>query len=391
MNETTTMERPADTSRGMPFESVVQRLKAEQKNRLDVVLNTRRHVSVDTAADDGVALVVEAPEVGLQHRRFGITDHAHTQIAQHAGIPVRYYRRMLDEQPGLLTANVHTWWNEKPTERLARMLDVPPRDEYVASVLGEPRLRGWLSDQYRVLDNYDFMLAALEAAREFGATVHSAHVDDNRLYIKVLTPQERAIEQGDVVRQGAVFSNSEVGDGALQVQVYVYRLVCQNGLVAPAKYRQVHLGGGKDVGVLSRDTIAKEAEAVMGKVRDWTRYALEPSNLEDIVARFQTAKREGVDVPARHAVANVVRTAGLSNREADSVLEHYLRGNDDSQFGVVNAVTRTADAVGSTSYARRTELEELGGTLLDMAGEKMGRLLRRPISEKAVDAAFSTN
>lgn len=46
-----------------------------------------------------------------------------------------------------------------------------------------------------------------------------------------------------------------------------------------------------------------------------------------------------------------------------SILRHFIMGNDFSHFGLVNAVTRSSQDV--ADYNRATELERIGGTLLD--------------------------
>jgi len=54
----------------------------------------------------------------------------------------------------------------------------------------------------------------------------------------------------------------------------------------------------------------------------------------------------------------------LNQDEQDNVLTHLIRGADLSQYGLVNAITRTSQDV--ASYDRATELERLGGTVLEL-------------------------
>ena len=53
----------------------------------------------------------------------------------------------------------------------------------------------------------------------------------------------------------------------------------------------------------------------------------------------------------------------LNKLERASVLRHFIMGNDFSHYGLVNAVTRSSQDI--PDYNRATELERLGGTLLD--------------------------
>ena len=53
----------------------------------------------------------------------------------------------------------------------------------------------------------------------------------------------------------------------------------------------------------------------------------------------------------------------LNKNERASILRHFIMGNDFSQYGLVNAITRSSQDV--ADYNRATELERIGGTLLD--------------------------
>jgi hypothetical protein len=82
-------------------------------------------------------------------------------------------------------------------------------------------------------------------------------------------------------------------------------------------------------------------------------------------------------VADRHGGMEVVSTEVTENRlyiktvfpmlrqdEKSSVLRHLIEGGDLSRFGLMNAVTRTAEDV--ASYDRATELEALGGAVVDL-------------------------
>lgn len=414
MNETATMEREVEEidateeetttlPEGQEFGAVVKRLEAERSNRMDLVLNTQRNAALDVDAS-GVRIDVMAEEAGVDGK-FDITDHAHSQIAQHAGIPLAYYRRMLSDQPELLKRNVETWWRQEPSMRMARIL--APRDG-ASKIIGGARMRGWMSNGYRVLDNFDFAVAALDAAEEFGAQAMRSHVDDNRLHIKLLVPGtvELPVRRAGTtatglhayhLRFGVVLSNSEVGAGALSVRCFMSQWECTNDSIfssfgdgEEAGLRAVHAGSRKSEGILSPATIQKEAEVVMDKVRDWTRFALNPANQENILARIAATTAVPVDAPARLAVANVVGASGMSNAEAHAVLERYLRGNDDTQWGLAAAVTNAAHST-PKSYGKRVELETFGGRMLEMEAAQFAALVQKPMSDKQVAKLFGEN
>lgn len=52
-----------------------------------------------------------------------IGDYAHRQIGAYLNIPAKYYSRMLDEYPKLLTENVNGWFSRADAQRMLRVLD----------------------------------------------------------------------------------------------------------------------------------------------------------------------------------------------------------------------------------------------------------------------------
>jgi len=58
----------------------------------------------------------------------------------------------------------------------------------------------------------------------------------------------------------------------------------------------------------------------------------------------------------------------LTESEGDSILQHLIRGGDLSQYGLMNAVTRTAED--AASYDRATELEAMGQRVVDLAANE---------------------
>ena len=64
------------------------------------------------------------------------------------------------------------------------------------------------------------------------------------------------------------------------------------------------------------------------------------------------------------AVEVLAKKVGLTKGESSDVLRHLIQGGDLSQYGLYNAVTRTAeDAV---SYDRATDIEGLGQKVIDL-------------------------
>lgn len=380
------------------FSTVVAKMQAEQKLRADAILNTRDHVELEI-----VQTVGGEPDV---HARFhtpdletlngisaSITPFAHRQIAERNNIPFPYYQRMLADQPELLLRNVHTWWRSEPEMRMARTIRPVDLADGQATI-GPTTLRGWLSDRFRVLDNLPFCVTVLQQAEEAGATIQAAHLDEERFYLKLVSPRlEAKIDRGrhdpvdDVLQAGIIVRNSEVGDGRVSVRPYVYRLVCTNGMIAMKEYAQVHLGSRNQLGLLSAEAIEADARAVWLQVRDYVKHAFNPDTLKETVEMFERADKVRIQAKATDAVANVVQHFDLAASEAQGILERYLRGNEDTMFGLVNAVTQYAHE--GPDFRRQVELEEIGGRLLATAPTDFTALVNRTVGDRELAKMFA--
>lgn len=78
--------------------------------------------------------------------------------------------------------------------------------------------------------------------------------------------------------------------------------------------------------------------------------------------------KQTVDNPIEGDPIDVVdktqRKFKLNEEEKNGVMQHLLRGNDLSQWGLANAVTRTAED--APSYDRATELEAVGWDVVEL-------------------------
>ena len=221
-------------------------LQRQRRNRQDFLADTRTLEVETNSYGSTLHLSLEGKTYG-----FGIGELAHQQIAARLNIPFRYYQKMQNEAPDLLDRNVNTWLEQKPERRMIRVLD--------------GKVRAFLSDRYRRLDNLELCAAVLPVIQEMqGAQIESCEVTPTHLYLKVVNRRVKAeVRVGDVVQAGFVVSNSEVGLGSLRVEPLVFRLVCKNGLIckdlAQKKYhvgRQVNASDDSAYELYSEATLA---------------------------------------------------------------------------------------------------------------------------------------
>ena len=378
-------------NQSMSLSSVVERLGAERDSREDVVLNTRDHLTM-TPTEDGTDVeigfnrsILEPGDFDQAQRLAGTTmpatRWAHSQIASKVGIPAKYYNRMRTEAPDLLADNVSHWWRNQPENRMVRAVGVN----------GDSRIRAFLATRFQILDNLDFVTRVFTAAEEFDAQARNCHITDDRLYVQLLTPRtaELPSRAGDVVQQGITIRNSEVGDGRVVVQPWLLRLVCTNGMLSTKQFRRTHLGAKQEMGMLSESTIAKQADATWSEVTDWVKYSLDPAHFDEMVSTLDRAARTDVISTPRDATANIARDFNLSKSEGMAVLERYLVNQDQTQYGMAQAVTHVAHETAAVgTFQRRVELESIGGDIVDVNPITFTQRITRAVTAKEMEKSL---
>ena len=344
---------------------LAQELERQMKNRYDVVVSTDRLCALKDENDNiKMDVAFYDTDSNLVHKTHGLTDWAHIQISDKCGIPMRYYRRMMDEgQIDLLSHNINTWIPSKE-KRMVRVLD--------------NKVRALLSDGYQPIDNHDVLFTALEEIKKLReqsgmfVDVKSAKVTDRRMYLKFTSPDlsDEIIKfrkgNTEPVQGGVVISNSEVGCGAFSVQPFINVLVCQNGLISQRILRRVHIGKKKEIGVInwSDKTRELESELLLNQVRDMIQQTFDKQVFHSWVDEINGIAQ--VEVPKPEiAIDNVISHFKLPKSKKDSLLSEFT-GNapntGNTQWGVAMAVTRLAQE--EESYDERINLEEIGAKIL---------------------------
>jgi hypothetical protein len=343
---------------GRTLRDLATELQRQVSTKKDLIADTRQ---LRLVATDSVALATIG-ENGKIDEQFGVTRHAHRQIGDRLGIPGKYMDRMREEAPQLMADNVNHWFQEAPERRLVRTLD------------GD--VRAFLSDRYHRIDNFDVAETVLPVLSEIpDLRVVSCEVTESRMYLKAVTPRIAGeVTKGDEVQAGVMITNSEIGRGSLSVTPLVYRLVCLNGMILPdSRYRKYHVGARADESealyeLLSDETREADDRAIMLKVRDVVRGAMDEAVFKKTVGRLRLAKANRITGNPAAAIEVLTTAVGLNQEEQGGVLRHLIEGADLSRYGVLNAVTRASQDV--ESYDRATELETVGGRVLELGPEE---------------------
>lgn len=329
----------------------------QRELKKDILVNTQcLEYSVDDAIQQMSVIDRERDQQLLQ---MPVNDIAHRQLGTYLDIPAKYYDTMRKENPELLAVNINSWLQRrKSQQRMIRLMD--------------GRMRAFLSNSYRKMDNDMILYTVLPILEELGldAQVESCEVTERKMYIKVVNKRIQAeVAPNDIVNSGVVISNSEIGMGSVTVQPLIYRLVCLNGMVVNDAVTRTHHKGARmvsnnDLTFFKEDTLAAQAEALRLEIRDSVEDAISQVTVDRVAQRYRLAQKTEItgNIPALVTVA--AQDFKLTQDERDGVLEHLYQGNDYTLYGFSNAITRMSQNV--DDYDRATELESVGYDVLTM-------------------------
>lgn len=363
------------TTRNASLRDLASLLQHQQANKLDVVVPARDMrmtgglLEIDGIGEPAITLDGVTPATG----RFTPTATCDGGIADKLGIPVRYLRRMREEDRlDLLDRNVNTWLDAEPNERyLARTL----RGRQGGTGIG----RALLSEKYKITDNLDVLMSVLTGIKAAGVEVNIARCDltETRMYVKVTAPEIAAHapvllgnytspftrargSDNPVVFAGFIVTNSEVGHGAFKIIPRLEVQICDNGVtIERDAHKEDHLGARLDDGVVrwSQDTRHAMAELAGKQARDAVGEFLNPAYLQAKITEIET----DAGVPVQEAKATlefVSKQLRFTTEEQNTILDHFIDGGDRTSGGVLHAVTSAAQTLDDADQA--FELERQG-------------------------------
>jgi hypothetical protein len=298
-------------------------------------------------------------------------------IADKLGIPAAYLRRLREQRPGLYDANVNGWLDGDDRKFLIRCL---------RGDSGGGAARAFLSDGYKIIDNLDVLLAALDGVRNSGVPVQVDGCDltERRMYVRVVCEEVRALApallagyrspftgasgaENPVVSAGFVITNSETGCGAFSLVPRLVVQVCRNGMtITRDAMRAVHLGERLDEGMVtwSGNTRDKTLALITAKTTDAVGMFLDRGYVEAALRVIERdAGHELADPP--EAVRAVSARLRFTEAQQNDILTHFIRGGDVTAGGIMHAVTSVAQTLPDAEAAH--EMESQGLRALEIA------------------------
>jgi hypothetical protein len=339
----------------------------------------------DYVADTAVVTMTRDKDPALvldQSGTYDLTPVSHSQIAEHVKIPKPYYDRMREEDPDLLATNVERWFRKYPAPRMVRTLD--------------GRARAFLSNSYRPLDHVDLVTAVMPVLAERKLNIMSCEITDTRLYLKAVdeklfrdVPVGYRMGDGshkifDTCAPAVIISNSEIGFGRLVIETGVYTRACTNlAMFGDGGMRRTHVGqkhkllensGIENIdAILSERTKAQSDKALWMQVHDIIGAAFDETKMATRIEKLSEAGERRIEAQNLNKVVEVTGDRFAFNEdEKSNVLKFLIEGGNLSQYGLHSAITRSAQEV--DDYDRATELERVGGKVIELAPTEWERL-----------------
>jgi hypothetical protein len=314
------------------------------------------HYDEETKKFGGTQLVMQ----NGKRVEFEVNELFHQQLGDKYRIPNAFYDEQLKDDPELICHVVNRIMHRESEQRMIRTLD--------------GKARAFLSRKYRPLDSQDMLEAVMPALAEMKMEVKSAEITEKRLYLKaIFTNLQADVVPGDAVQGGIVISNSEVGAGSFKVEPFTWRLVCKNGLISEHALRKYHVGrarGGDEEDtvyeLLGDEARSADDRALFLKVRDLVKYSVKPEIFATQVDRFREATTLKITGNIPVVVEVIRKKFGFGQEQGASILRHLIEGGDLSQWGAVNAVTRSAQDL-VNNYDAETWTERAGGKILELS------------------------
>lgn len=224
---------------------------------------------------------------------------------------------------------------------------------------GNTLCRALFSDRYAAVD-IDVLVAmvadALTASEREQARVHRLYYDGDELLCNLVWPGCNRVVGGEAYQVGIAIQTSEIGTLRMQVQPWIGRLVCANGLIVCTPNGQAV--SKRHVGKIDLNLLAGDIRATVGSAL---------AQADRALVQFEAGRKVELSDAER-----IIIQLGRDHRLTTEQVKGWLRGHnttlsepnvgDASAFSIINGLTRSAQD--SEFATERTQLEALAGKII---------------------------
>lgn len=295
---------------------------------------------------------------------------AFSQICEKMGIPRTYVKHCQEnERHALLVTNINSWLS-RPSNYMLRTRNT--------------RLRAFLSDRFRLIDNYDVAMLFLETRKRLQEqgieiNIQDIKLSETNLYIKSTSPQLTAKiipdkeepERGDIINGGIIISNSDIGKGRFSIKNYIEVLRCTNGMIGEHEFSRVHIGKKLDEGEIkwSENTHQLKSETFWSQAKDMITSAYTKEIFQQWVDKLNGEASLTIKRPVE-AVDNIVKDFNINKEHRDDLLSEFSQ-HGYNKWSLSNAVTQIAQT--KENYDDQIEMERIGTRIMTVPLSKIDK------------------
>jgi len=209
----------------------------------------------------------------------------------------------------------------------------------------------------------EIALLFTDELRAIGGSVSESYDDGSRLFIRALLPKEGEVRPGDPVSAGVAL---RAMGPVVEVCPYTLRRVCTNGAVA------AHVKHGRGIRRVENPTATEFVAAATDEIRLAIHQCAAPEAFTTVLDEMRLASTVAAQLMIQ-ALPMLARQPNEYTAELVRLLsEEFARANDETLYGVMNAITAVARETRDPD--ERWRLEVYGGSIPARAPA----LLRRP-------------
>jgi len=278
------------------------------------------------------------------------------QMAERVSLPMAYVNTLQGHGAWgieLLAENLHKLFGHNKSRALMR------------SVNGE--VRGFLSDKYRRLDSGPFIESFVKACSDVDALPYQGYTSDTKVSIQAIIPKVYEPVKNEYMAYGVTFENSDFGNGAMQVQFFILRLQCLNGMIGESNMRQVHLGKRLEDEDFSKKTQELNVKTILSAMQDVVRAQLSSERIDTMQAFIAKSAAEKLTDDRRGAVLESLKRS-MTKAEIDRMTAKFNEP-DVELLPPGNNMWRLSQALSwlageEEDAERKLELQKQAGKLL---------------------------
>jgi hypothetical protein len=116
----------------------------------------------------------------------------------------------------------------------------------------------------------------------------------------------------------------------------------------------------------------REDELIISATRDVLTHIASPQFTQDVARRIEQLRNGRTVTDAHASVEAVCKELNIGEAKRKGVLEAFIREQDYSQWGMVNAITYQGNV--EEDYVKASEFEELGNKIINLPANRWNRI-----------------